>query len=470
MATTYFNTVSVLLGNGDGSFLPKADYAAGCGQASLAIGDLDGSGTPDLVVGSNDGCTKISVLLGNGDGTFGPKTDYEAEINPAVAIADLDKDGRPDLVAANGNGNTVSILLGNGNGSFSPRTNYPTGVGPSSVAVQDFNGDGTPDVVTASRLLHTVSVLPGNGNGTFGPKSDYGVGATPAYAVAIGDLNGDGRPDLAIANSGVTVLLNIHQAPNRAPNCANAHAIPAELWPPNHRMVPISLAGIVDPDGDAVTITATRVTQDEPLDGHENDEDDADAVSVAAPGGSAALGHHDAPGGGRDREARRCPDAVIDAQGRVALRAERAGKGDGRVYTIWFTAHDERGESCDGSVQVCVPHDRRHSACVAHGQDFNSLGPCPGGHGHDHNAAQISLGVAAGAGSLTLEYSLLAASDVSIEVYDIAGRRVATVERGMRDAGDHAASWDARGVSRGMYFYRLRAGSATVTRSVLVLK
>ena len=196
------NTVSVLLGNGDGTFQPRQDFAVGNGPWSVAIGDLDGDGVPDLAVantgsGSNPGNT-VSVLLGNGDGTFQPSQNFLTESRPvSVAIADLNGDGLLDLAAANFDSATVSVLLGNGDGTYQPRQDFVTGSNPYSVAIGDLNGDSVPDLAVASGA--GVSVLLGNGDGSFQPHQNYFTGSS-AESVAIGDLNGDGVPDLAVAN------------------------------------------------------------------------------------------------------------------------------------------------------------------------------------------------------------------------------------------------------------------------------
>jgi hypothetical protein len=105
-----------------------------------AIGDLNGDSRPDLAV-ANDGANTVSVLLGNGNGTFGAKVDYGTGIIPrSVAIGDVNGDTRPDLAVANASSGTVSVLLGNGNGTFGAKVDYGTGISPRSVAIADVNG------------------------------------------------------------------------------------------------------------------------------------------------------------------------------------------------------------------------------------------------------------------------------------------------------------------------------------------
>jgi len=185
------------------------------------VGDFNSDGKPDLGVanrGSFDSpATNISVLLGNGDGTFQPAVNYGAGIGPSsVAVADFNADGKPDLVIANVGpyeqftytGGDVSVLLGNGDGTFQAAVNYNAGIGPSSVSVGDFNRDGKADLAVVN-VGSDVSVLLGNGDGTFRTAFNYGAGSGPA-AVAVDDFNGDGAPDLAVASTfvGVSILLN----------------------------------------------------------------------------------------------------------------------------------------------------------------------------------------------------------------------------------------------------------------------
>ena len=159
-----------------------------------------------------------------------------------------------------------------------------------------------------------------------------GVSGTSLTNVAM--ISGDqSDPNGANNSSTVTTALNHN------PNCADANAGPG-LWPPNHKLKMITLTGATDPDGNAVVLTITGVTQDEPVNG---------------------LGDGDTwP-----------DDAVGPAANKVKVRAERSGLGDGRVYRIAFTGSDGIGGTCTGVATVGVPHDHSRRLCV------NGLGRTP---------------------------------------------------------------------------------------------
>jgi hypothetical protein len=204
------NTISVLLGNGNGTFKAAQNFASGGYSNTMAVGDVNGDGKPDVITADEAGSGMVSVLLGNGDGTFQAAKTFAVGSNPfGVAIADVNGDGKPDVLVANQNSYTAGVLLGNGDGTFQACQNFATGPGPVAVAVADLNGDGKLDIVTTGNASPDVSVLLGNGNGTFQAVQNWAI-PSPAYSVAVADLNGDGKPDLVVATSNsntVSVLL-----------------------------------------------------------------------------------------------------------------------------------------------------------------------------------------------------------------------------------------------------------------------
>jgi Ca2+-binding RTX toxin-like protein len=277
--------ISILLGAGSGTFSAGASYAAGGGPAcpnpsgsepdAVKVGFLNADAIPDLVVAST-GCNSVSVLLGHGDGTFGSATSFAAGITPdalatadvnldgkldvvapnsstagatvllgsgdgtltalatpvftrgsgigftEVAAGDLNGDGKPDLVFAAGDfidGGWINVNLGNGDGTFAGGFGYPVGDVTTSVALADFNADTVLDVVTTDNLSGTVWVLPGIGNGTFTSALPFTT-AAPNW-VTVGNFNADPLPDMATADgippttaSAVTVFLNSATPPS----------------------------------------------------------------------------------------------------------------------------------------------------------------------------------------------------------------------------------------------------------------
>lgn len=204
VVSSWQDFVHVSLGSGGGSFQAPVSYPV-VQPYFVAIADLDGDEIPDLVI-TNSAGSSVSVLLGNGDGSFGAAVSCAAGDGPAwVAVADLDGDTVPDLATANSLGDRVGVLLGNGDGSFQAPTQYLTGDYPSSVAVDDLDGDSIPDlsvantavadvdgdglldVLTADTLVYTMSLLLGDGNGAFAPPLTFATGFHPR-AIATADL------------------------------------------------------------------------------------------------------------------------------------------------------------------------------------------------------------------------------------------------------------------------------------------
>src|SRR5207237_5072267 len=164
------------------------DFAVGTSPYSVAMGDFNGDGHLDLAV-ANGGSNDVSVLLGNGDGTFRAARNFDAGLGGGplwVAVGDFNRDGKLDLVVANSSSDSVGVLLGNGDGTFGPALTFPAGGSqPQSVAVGDFNGDGKPDLAVASYYSNNVTVLLGKGDGTFGPATVVQTFAANASPICV---------------------------------------------------------------------------------------------------------------------------------------------------------------------------------------------------------------------------------------------------------------------------------------------
>jgi hypothetical protein len=187
------------------SFLTPVNYAAGTNPQAIVTADFNGDGRLDLAV-ANSSSSNVSVLLGNGDGTFQLAQNSATGAGPkSLAVGDFNADGKLDLATANNY--DVSVLLGNGNGSFGAASNIGVVGNPASVAVGDFNGDGLMDLGVTSSYSYSgyygsstysyANVLVGDGLGGFsGPNATFIDYAYATSAVAV-NLNGDAYDDFA---------------------------------------------------------------------------------------------------------------------------------------------------------------------------------------------------------------------------------------------------------------------------------
>jgi len=231
------NNVSILLGNGDGTFGAAQSFGVDLDvlPSQLASGDFNDDGNLDLVVASADPSgSGATVLLGHGDGTFSsaPEVNNAGDTPQAVAVGDFNGDSKADLAFADdpsGPNGKISIVLGNGNGTFDQQRfiQYAIGSSTTSVAVSDFNDDSVLDLATTDDLGNNDSgdvwVLPGKGDGTF--LSAIQVPVPDAFAVTVGHFDANPLPDMAVAEpdpNEVTLLLNTTPPPSPGPSVSVA--------------------------------------------------------------------------------------------------------------------------------------------------------------------------------------------------------------------------------------------------------
>jgi FG-GAP-like repeat len=208
------NAVSVMLGNGDGTFRAKTDFPIGTQTQAVAAGDFNSDGKVDLVVTLNSLQFSLALLTGTGTGSFNAPTFFPNTSgfdSPAIVATDLNNDGRLDLVVMHSiacftapcrAARSITILLGNGNGTFQTPSEIDVGTGPNSMAVADLNRDGIKDVAIGGGNTE-FSVLIGVGNGTFvqQPVVTLVPGGDLFSAcndIGLGDLNRDSIQDLVV--------------------------------------------------------------------------------------------------------------------------------------------------------------------------------------------------------------------------------------------------------------------------------
>jgi hypothetical protein len=194
-----------------GTFAPKVDFATGASPYGIAISDLDGDGKPDFAVVNSNPSGSISVFRNTsafGSITFASSIDFATGVNPfAVAISDLDGDGKPDIIVVNFSSNSISVFRNtstSGSITFAAKVDF-AGINPYGIAIGDMDADGKPDLVIANSRASGSSVsvfrnTSSSGSITFASPFDLTTGSYSS-GVAISDIDGDGKHDIAVANA-----------------------------------------------------------------------------------------------------------------------------------------------------------------------------------------------------------------------------------------------------------------------------
>jgi hypothetical protein len=204
ITSNYNNTVGVSMGQAGGTFATPAIYSVGgLRPAGLAVADLNGDGWLDIVT-ANQISDAVGVLFGQAGGRFSAAIAYPTGTGSMpvdVAVADLNRDGRPDIVTVNVNTNTASVLRGQAGGGFAAPSTYPVGAGLAGLAVADMDGDGWPDIVTSSQGGDAVGILLSQAGSTFASPATTSTGTySGPVDVVVRDVNGDAKPDIVTAN------------------------------------------------------------------------------------------------------------------------------------------------------------------------------------------------------------------------------------------------------------------------------
>jgi hypothetical protein len=411
------DSISILLGNGTGGLGPPS-YSVAARPLSVAAGDVNRDGIPDLVTASQAPAPRVSVLRGTGTGGFLPPTYVTIPDNAYdVEVGDVNGDGNPDIVASGFSPMGVQVLHGNGVGGFDTPLPVFDGQCAYEVKIAKMNRDCLPDLVVVTGECGTVEVLFGQPRGGFAPAVSYSLG-DEAYSVVVGDFNRDGNMDLAAPRmfGGVAVMLG---SPSGSLGAISSYT-----------------------SGDLMNGRASLADLD--------NDGDLDLI-VASPGnGSVAIlrGQGNGTFGAPETHLTESPFAIAagdwNRDGNLDLAAARSPVSGSKVSLFLNGTGPITGVAQQAGV---TPGTRLAQ------NSPNPFNP-----------------------STTIRFSLAAAGKARLIVYDVRGRRVATLLDRALPAGEARVAWNGRNdagvsVGSGVYFYQLSTASGPdETRKMVLAK
>lgn len=258
------------------SFETRVSFTTDLYPASVAVGDLDGDGKPDIAIANENpgsGTGSVSILRNVSTkgsittSSFSAKVDFEVGSKPlSVTIGDLDGDNKLDLVVGNSQTSNISVFSNTSTSgsittsSFAAKVDFATGSFPYAVAIADFNGDGKPDLVAANNSSGNVSILRNTGtsgsisSSSFATKVDFPANSG-ARSISVGDLDGDNKPDIVTANQSAD---NISIIRNRTVADLSNLTLSSGTLSPTFAANTISYTATVSNATSSVTVTPTR--------------------------------------------------------------------------------------------------------------------------------------------------------------------------------------------------------------------
>ncbi|MGD0338143.1 MAG: FG-GAP-like repeat-containing protein [Bacteroidota bacterium] len=422
------NTLSVLRNtsiSGVVAFATKVDYATEIFPSSLAIADIDGDGKSDVVV-TNYNSNTISVFRNTstmGSVSFASKVNYATGSYPiGIAIADIDGNGKPDVVVTNGEDSTISVFRNTstmGSISFASRVNYKTGSRPVDVAITDIDGDEKPDIAVINEFDNTLSIFLNtstSGSISLASKVDYTTGSDP-LGIAIGDIDGDGKHDVVVTNFGSNTI-SVFRNTSTSGSVSLASKIDYTAGNAPYGIATTDIDGDGKPDivvtnfgGNTVSVLRNTSTS--------GSVSLASKVDYTTGNSPIDIAITDINGDGK-------PDLVTANYGSNIISLLR-----NTVGTV--------GVESDG--QTLPTH---FSLMQNYPNPFNP--------------------------TTTINYQLPSRSHVTLKVFDILGRDVATLVAEEKAPGRYTATWNAADLAGGVYFYKMSAGSFSETKKLILLR